>query len=130
MTIDDGLKAFLTASPYPIPAVGPRVYLHKAPQGAIDPYIVVYLISSEPLNSQRGTSDLRRESLQFSVFSPKQATTREVGLALCRLLSGFSGTMGTVPVTCCLQTNGRMLFNEATSVHQYALDFLIHYIDQ
>lgn len=125
MTIEAALKAFLTGSPYPL-ALGARVYMHKAPQNAGDPYAVVYLIATTPLSAHTGRPGARREQLQVSVFGKSHEVTRGIGMSLQTMVDGYRGPMGDLYVTA-LFAGGRMTFNEATAVHQYAVDFQFSY---
>jgi hypothetical protein len=126
MTIEDGLKAFLGGSPYPL-AVQSRVYSHKAPQNATAPYIVIYRISATPRHGHRGGVPTLERLFQFSVFSPSQSEAIGIADALRRLLDGYSGAMGSYSVRGAFWSNERALFNEVSGLHQIAADYTIQY---
>ena len=129
MTIEDGLKEFLTTgSPYPL-AVQDRVYSHKATQGTAQPYIVLYRISASPKHTHRGGVPLIERLMQFSVFGTSQSAVLGIADSLRRLLDGYRGAMGDYDVRAVFWSNERMLFNESTGMHQAACDYTIWYVD-
>ena len=129
MTFEDGLKAFLTGSPYPL-AVQGRVYSHAAPQNPGQPYIVIYRISPTPMITHRGGTPVITYLYQFSIFGTSQAAVLGIADSLRRLLHGFSGTMGSYTVPSVIWSGERSGFNDTTRMHQIAADYRIQYLDE
>lgn len=128
VTFEDGIRSFLTGSPYPL-AVQGRVYSHAAPQGPTQPYIVMYRIAVTPRHVHRGAPDLLERLMQFSIFGTSQSQVLGIADALRRLLAGYSGTMGSYTVAGVFWSGERSGFNEATRMHQIAADFRIQYFE-
>lgn len=130
MTVEDGIKSFLMASPYPI-AVENRVFSHKAPQASgqsvAEPYLVIYRISPTPRHVHAGPVPVIERLFQFSIFGRSQSAVLECADALRRLMDGYRGPMGSYDVSGVFWSGERMLLNETSGMHQAACDYRIHY---
>src|SRR4051812_33378855 len=97
MTIDDAIAAFLKTG-----LATQRIYSDRAPQPlpapAGDPYIVFMRISPTPSHTHAGPSRGMEREFQFSVFSPSQSAARNLSDNLRRLIDGYRGMFGTVPI--------------------------------
>lgn len=129
MTIEDGIRAYLTGSPYPL-AVQGRVYSHAAPQNGAQPYIVIYRIAVTPRHTQRGPVVITERLMQFSIFGLSQSTVLGIADALRRLMDGYTGQMGSYAVTGVFLSGERSQYNEASKLHQIAADYRIQYIEE
>lgn len=128
MTIEDGLKAFLTAR------LGTaRVYSHRAPQvlpaPTDDPYIVFFRVTANPQHNHSGASPGIERTFQFSVFHKSQSTAILLTDSLRRNMDGYKGPMGDVPVSGCYWAFDVYEFNDLVTppLHQFNTDFRIHY---
>jgi hypothetical protein len=131
VTFEAALQAYLTGSPYPT-ALQNRWYRYKAPQGSStspNPYGVISRVSVDPLHAHSGPPSWVRRRVQLSVWSRSHETGADVADAVRRLLDGFVGTMGDVPVRQFLWTSDGYAFDEVTSQHHFHQDFRAEYIE-
>lgn len=129
MTIEEAIRAHLTASPYPT-VLGPRWYSHKAPQTPTEPYGVIYRVSPRPIMAHTGPAGIIERAMQLSLFGKQQSVVLGAGDALRRMINGFRGTMGGLDVRAVIWQNERYMFNETSGLHQVAHDFLFSYVEE
>lgn len=127
-TIEDAIKSYLGTSPFPLLVEG-RVFSHKAPQNAQQPYLILYRISASPKHTHRGGVPVIERLMQFSVFGSSQSEVLGIADSLRRLIDGYSGAMGSYAVRGVFWSNERSLYNETSGLHQLAADYTIHYVE-
>jgi hypothetical protein len=128
MTFEDGLKAFLAASPYPL-AVENRVYSHAATQAGATPYMVIYRIAVTPRMLHHGPPGMIERHMQFSIFGPLQSVILTIADELRRLINGYVGMMGDYDVKSCQWSGERPGYNETSKLHQIAADYTFQYFE-
>lgn len=131
MTLEAGVQAFLIAMPYQT-ALENRWYKYKAPQGSSTQkisYGIIGRVSVDPVHTHGGPADTIRRRIQLSVWSPSHETGATVADAVRRLLDGFAGQMGDVPVRQFLWAADGYFFEETTALHHFWTDFRTEYID-
>lgn len=129
-TFEDGLKAYLASSPYPLPDVENRIYSHAAPQTGSTPYIVIYRISATPRMTHKGAPGMIERQMQFSIFGPSQSQILGIADALRRLINGYAGAMGDYTVRGVFWQGERPGYNELSKLHQISSDFTFQYVDE
>lgn len=129
MTIEEGIRAYLTSSPLPL-AVGMRVYSQRAPAKPTTPYIVFSRIAVSPLMTHYGAPDTIRRTIQFSVFAATQSEALGIADALRKMLDGYKGLMGSVAVRAVFWRNEQYFYEDFTNLHHVPLDFEFQYVEQ
>lgn len=129
MTIEEGIQLYLTASPYPT-ALQNRWYKYKAPQGSSSSpltYGVISRVSVDPIQTHEGPPDFVQRRVQLSIWGKSQSDGAENADVLRRLLNGFVGTMGTLPVRAVHWASDGYFFEDTTQQHHFFQDFWFRY---
>lgn len=94
----DGLVALLAGESTVNALVGSRVYVHRAPQGAAYPHIVITQMSTEEFKSLDQTSGLRM--ITFDIDCKAKTSLGSVALAnaVRVFLDDFTGTAGSYTI--------------------------------
>lgn len=128
MTIEQGIKELLNASPAPL-ATGSRNYHLKAPERAVAPYIVFFQVAPDPLMTQSGAPSVLQREYQFSIFSGSQSQCTSVADALRSLINAArQTTWGTVQIKGVFFLRQFETYEDDTKLFHFALDFGIHFI--
>jgi hypothetical protein len=125
--IEAAFQELLQGSPYPIAAVGARIYKLLAIQGAVAPYIVISRISHDPLHTQSGPPAVRQTDLQFSVWSMSQSEGAAIEDELRALLDGYRGEIGGYRIEATLLRSGRYFYETDSRKHHFSTDYRVQY---
>ena len=103
------LRDFLLSRVAITDLVGEKVHAMRMPQPAAFPAIVTSLITTRPVVSHDGYSELRFRRVQLDLYSDDFDELLALGEAVFRTLEGFSGNMGLTQVGHCFLLSERDL---------------------
>jgi hypothetical protein len=81
-----------------VPLVSNRVYALTAPQDVVNPYLVYQVIDDIPDYTHQGASGLADTRVQITLVDDDFVSVIAVADQLETALSGFKGTLTTIPV--------------------------------
>jgi hypothetical protein len=96
--------------------VGERVHALRIAQPAEYPAIVISLVSTRPVTSMDGYSNLRFRRLQIDCYSDDFDEMQQVGEAVFRTMEGAAGPMGLSQVGFCRMLSERDLDEDGIEV--------------
>lgn len=128
LTIEEALKAHLTANAGLVALIASRVYPVQLPQNPTLPAMVYNRISGERVQHMEGSSGLASPRFQFDSFGRTYAEAKGVSEALRLAVEGFSGTMGGVngpDVNSCLLQSDQDGYEDDLHVYWVSVDYII-----
>jgi hypothetical protein len=75
-----------------------KVYVGKAPQGVVAPYVVVTRVAEPPHHHYGGVVALASPTYQVLIVALSSVSTETIETALRTLIDGFTGAMGATGV--------------------------------
>lgn len=107
--------------------VGNRVYLLRAPEQAVPPYIVFGLVGPEPLHSQSGALDIIVRMYQVSFFDTSQSRAILLGDSLRHYWDGWRGMHRDVEIGAFLYRLQTQQYEDDTRLWQVIQHYRITY---
>lgn len=91
--VEEGLYAWLTASPEIEALVDDRIYPDRAPQGVVRPYVTFFVVATEPALHLTAGAGVTSSQVQLDIWADDNATRRSIADALFARLHGYVGDM-------------------------------------
>jgi hypothetical protein len=124
--IEEDIKSYLNA----LPSFAPQVYIEEAPQQCAEPYIVLGLVSVEPVHSHDGACATITETYQFTVYDKRPSVAIAAARSLRFAIDGFKGVMGTTQVGGVFYKAQRRFREDSTRLHHVSMDFEFQYSEE
>lgn len=90
MTIGDKLYSIFSGSPYPVPAIGNKVFAVAAGQPTLTPYVVYTLLGALPIITQENNRTTRRWRYQFCTVGDTAEQAASVMESVLVFLIGYT----------------------------------------
>jgi hypothetical protein len=118
--IEEAIYALLTEG-LPLSS-GSRIYPLRAPEGVAAPYIVYFRAGMTPRHRQDGPLDLRRHTIQISVFGSSYGEARSELDTIRTLLDGYQGTIAGVRISLSILTGERLTYESDSGLFHASAD--------
>jgi hypothetical protein len=134
ITIEEGLKAYLTANIGLAALVSGRVYPLHLPQTVTIPSLTFQRVSTPRVTTHdmSGSSGTAYPRFQFDAWGASPMEAKRVTDALRAALNGYRGTMGTadpVTVQAALIVDEQVEFDQAVELYRSRSDYTIWHLE-
>lgn len=130
--MEEAIIAILLADPGIAGQIGTGVYPGRAPQGVSSPYALLRSVTRLPDYTMAGPSGYEERRFQIDVYAETYTKTKLTARAIVSALSGFRGTVRSIPIQGIFLDGERDLpiTDEDDDVYnrfRVSLDFIIHH---
>lgn len=127
-----GLVALLAGEATISGIVGARIYVARAPQHAVLPYLIVTQMGSDEHKSLDGTGELRSVEFDIDCKADRSIESQALGDAVRAFIQDYSGVAGNETIEAVLLNNERTEYEEPTDgsdvgVYNTLLDLTVQY---
>lgn len=105
--------------------VGTKVFPNFAPQTKAFPFIVYFVVSSDPEDTKDLVDDINRVRLQISCFSMDYDQVEDLEAAVISVLNRFNGTVDSTAIDSMTLDNQEDVPDFETEAHHKAIDFIV-----
>lgn len=118
---EDSLRSWLSAK---ATTAGSRIYSHQAPERPATPYVVFWLVGSQPLHVHDGRVGMLQRLYQVESISPSQAEAVTLADVIRRHLDGFKGQMEAFTLGSVHVQSQRYTRDDTTKYHVCMVDYM------
>jgi hypothetical protein len=130
LDLPPALRTLLLADPTVSSIVGTRVFPLRVPQGEKGDSIVYNRVSEDTEYNLVGPSHLSVTRVQVDAWSTRVDGARLLANAVQDILSGYRGTVASVPVQGAFLVGGREDWDGEAQMFRVSRDYNVHYQDK
>ena len=135
ITIEEGLRYYLSNYAGLVSLISTRVHPMRIPQGATIPCLTYQRISTPRLNTHdvSGATGTAHPRFQFDAWAATYDSAKDITDQVRAALQGYKGSMGTggtaVTVQAVLSADERPEFNPETGLYRISSDYIIWHLE-